>query len=85
MERFTEKQNTDRSVIELKRISETPKHSNYYFFFNMRKLQICCSMQSFLGDDNPECLAIFWLDYNLGDYDQPNFDVNEAKSEILER
>lgn len=80
-ERLTEKQNTDRSVIELKRISRDFKTPVIAISsFNRENYKSVVSMQSFKESGAIEYSSDVLIGLQLKGTGQGNFDVNEAKS-----
>lgn len=80
-ERLTEKQNTDRSVIELKRISRDYKTPVIAISsFNRENYKSVVSMQSFKESGAIEYSSDVLIGLQLKGTGQGNFDVNEAKS-----
>lgn len=80
-ERLTEKQNTDRSVIELKRISRDFKTPVIAISsFNRENYKSVVSMQSFKESGAIEYSSDVLIGLQLKGTGPANFDVNEAKS-----
>ena len=80
-ERFTEKQNTDRSVIELKRISRDFKTPLIVISsFNRENYKSIVSMQSFKESGAIEHSSDVLIGLQLKGTGRDSFDVNEAKS-----
>ena len=80
-ERLTEKQKTDRSVIELKRISRDFKTPVIAISsFNRENYKSVVSMQSFKESGAIEYSSDVLIGLQLKGTGPANFDVNEAKS-----